>query len=248
MHSLIDFFEKAVNIIYPLHCLGCNKLITQKYFCDDCKELINHITVKTCPKCGLPNKQCVCRWNFYYFDENIACLESDEATKTSFYSFKFRGNYVGGRYFASEMAERIKNHPFYYDIDLVTSVPSHKSALRKRGYDQVKVLAKNISKIIQREYVSLLCQPKKSPKQHETTQISERFENVVNKYTARKNEYIKNKTILLVDDIKTTGATLSQCARELKLAGAKRVIAISALTVYPKEKNNESKNYDYMEF
>ena len=224
------------------------KIITEKYFCKDCKDVIARITVKTCPKCGLPRKICACKWNFYYFDEIISCLESDDATKNSFYSFKFGGVFAGGRFFASEMGEKLKTYPAYDDINLITSVPSHKSAHHTRGYDQVKVLAKNLSKIIKKEYIPLLRQPKKSPKQHETTGISERFANVVNKYTTRKNANIKNKTILLVDDIKTTGATLSQCARELKLAGAKKVIAISALTVYPKGKNDQLDEAEFDEF
>lgn len=70
--------------------------------------------------------------------------------------------------------------------------------------------------------------------------VDKRFENVKSKYSLIKRADVKDKTILLVDDIKTTGATLSQCARELKLAGAHRVCVVSAVTIYPKPKEDKS--------
>lgn len=239
MLSLNDFVEKSVAILFPNRCLNCHKITTLKYFCKDCTNAVKYITVKTCTHCGLPKKHCACKWNFYYFDEMISCFEADEATKRSFYSFKFGGNLSGGKFFSTEMAERLKLHPDYLDFSIITSVPSHKSTINARGYDQVKVLAKNIAKRIKLKYLPLICQPQKSAKQHESSNISERFLNVSGKYSVLKNADVKDKTVLLVDDIKTTGATLSQCARELKLAGAERVIAVTALTVYPKEKIQE---------
>lgn len=239
MHLLNNFIEKALAILYPNRCLNCRKIITSKYFCKDCKDLPNYIKVNTCTGCGLPQKHCACKWNFYYFDDMISCFEADEATKKSFYSFKFGGDISGGKFFATEMAERLKWHPDYLDISIITAVPSHKSTIIDRGYDQVRVLAKHISKLTKTKYSPLLYQPKKSPKQHQSSDIAERFLNVTGKYSVFKSVDLKDKIILLVDDIKTTGATLSQCARELKLAGAERVIAISALTVYPKEKKDE---------
>ena len=242
MRLPIKILEKTIDIIYPRRCLNCKKIIPKDYFCENCDGLVSHITVKTCAKCGMPLKLCACKWNFYYFDEIISCFESDKVTKNSFYSFKFGGNLVGGRFFAEEMAKRIKEHSVFSNIDFIASVPMHRSSLKERGYDQAKSLAKNISREIKKEYVTLLWQPKKSPKQHETTVISERFSNVFEKYKTVKKADIKDKNILLVDDIKTTGATLSQCARELKLAGAKSVVAISALTVYPKKGEDDSKS------
>lgn len=239
MRLLNSFIEKSVALLFPNRCLNCGKITTLKYFCKDCKDAPKYITVKVCTRCGLPKKHCACKWNFYYFDEIISCFEADEATKRSFYSFKFGGNLLGGKFFSHQMAERLKLHPDYLNFGIITSVPSHKSTVIDRGYDQVKVLAKDMAKALKLNYAPLLYQPNKTPKQHESANIAERFLNVSGKYSVLKNADIKDKTILLVDDIKTTGATLSQCARELKLAGAERVIAVTALTVYPKKKNNE---------
>ena len=242
MRLLNNFIEKMVAVLFPNRCLSCRKITTLKYFCKGCGNVTNPIKVKTCLKCGLPLKLCDCKRNFYYFDEMVSCFEADEPTKRSFYSFKFGGDFWGGKFFSAKMAEIIKNHPDYSDFEIITSVPSHKSTITARGYDQVTALAKGVAKIIKLKYQQVLYQPKKASKQHESSSIAERFSNVSGKYTVLKNVNVKDKTILLVDDIKTTGATLSQCARELKLAGAKKVVAISALTVYPKDKEEKNKN------
>ncbi|MBQ5765226.1 MAG: hypothetical protein IIW03_03675 [Clostridia bacterium] len=77
--------------------------------------------------------------------------------------------------------------------------------------------------------------------QHEAETFEQRYQNVKNKYKIKKSAKIKGKSVLLIDDIKTTGATLSECARELKLAGAKTVIVASALTI-PSKKRKEKIN------
>ena len=238
MRLLNNLADRIISFLYPKRCLGCDKIISRKYFCKACEENIKYITVKTCSDCGLPMKHCACKHNFYYFDEMISCFEGNEETKRAFYSFKFNGNYMGGKFFSKEMAQRVKQSHFYEKFDLVTSVPSHKSTVNERGYDQVAVLAKHIAKNTKIKYAPILRQPKRSVKQHESGGITERFSNVKGKYTLKKGADVNNKTVLLVDDIKTTGATLSECARELKLAGAGTVCVVSALTIYPKPKED----------
>lgn len=239
MRLLSSILEKTVSLIFPNRCLSCNKITPLKHFCKDCLPPPTLIHIKTCEKCGLPIKLCACKWNFYYFDKMISCLEADDKTKNSFYSFKFGGNRSGFEFFSEKMVEMLNEKHSDLKIDIITSVPSHKSTVNERGYDQVKLLAKGISKGVGVNYIPLLRQPKKSSKQHETESINQRFSNVVGKYSFCNNQNIKGKTVLLVDDIKTTGATLSQCAKELKLSGAEKVIAITALTVYPKNKEEK---------
>ena len=244
MRLLTDTLEKAVALIFPNRCLVCEKITPLKYFCNDCLPAPELIGLKTCKKCGLLIKDCSCKFNFYYFDSIISCLEADEKCKEAFYAYKFYGNVTGSRFFYEKMAQRIKEDYQDLKIDIVTFVPSHKSSVNERGFDQVKILAKGLAKLIKVKYRPLLCQPKKSQKQHKTVTVDERFRNVEGKYRFCGKSSIKGKTILLVDDIKTTGATLSQCAKELKLSGAEKVIVITALTVYPKNKDKEKQTVE----
>lgn len=231
--------DAAIKIFYPYHCLCCGKIIAEKYFCKDCCGAVQPIKKKICSDCGMLEKDCVCKWNFYYFDEMISCFEGTEDTKKAFYSYKFYDNYVGGEFFANEMSKRVRTKSFEYDIDLITAVPSHCSAASERQYDPVKYLAKYISNAEKIPFNQVLVQPKKVEKQHESKRFEDRYINVKNKYRVRKNANLDGKTVLLVDDIKTTGATLSECARELKLAGAQKVIAVSAVTIFSPEKKKD---------
>lgn len=226
---LTGLINRIISIVFPNHCICCGKIIAQNYFCESCKDLFVPIKLKTCEKCGLPLKNCDCKWNFYYFDRIISVFENDGSVKSSFYNFKFNSQLLTGEYFAEKMAELIIKK--YNDVafDFVTFVPTHIATVRERGYDQTALIAKKIAKRLNIQYKKLLHQPKATVKQHESKSIRDRYDNVKNKYKISKSANLQGKTILLIDDIKTTGATLSECARQLKLAGAKKVFTATAL-------------------
>ena len=238
---LTNVIERFLRLIYPNRCLLCNKIISGKYFCSDCAGQVAPIKIKTCPDCGLVMSDCACKFYFYYFDEIVSCFEGSDNAKKAFYSFKFYGNYLGYKYFADEMVNRIKSKMTVIDFDFITAVPSHRSNKSTRDYDPVYAMARYISKRVKLPFKRVLYQPNMVLKQHEAETFEQRYQNVKNKYKIKKSAKIKGKSVLLIDDIKTTGATLSECARELKLAGAKTVIVASALTI-PSKKRKEKIN------
>lgn len=237
---LIKPIDKLLSIIYPNRCICCGKIIKDKYFCENCRGSIKPIELKTCDDCGLPLSLCSCKFNFYYFRGMVSCFENADKTRDAFYDFKFKDQYLSGGYFAGEMARRVKSKYFDVDFDFACTVPSHRSTVNERGYDQTEVLAKKMAKLLKIPFKRALCQPKRTVKQHETEGIEGRYSNVRGKYRVRKGADIKNKKILLADDIKTTGATLSECARELMLAGADEVYAVTALITFPNKKDQIS--------
>jgi ComF family protein len=239
MKTLLNkIFSKILTLFFPNHCLICNKLTSNKYFCKDCKEP-EQIKVKLCPNCGSPLKHCSCKFYFYYFDKIITCFEKANEAETAFYSFKFGQNLSGASYFGEIMAERVSKAFKGAKIDYITSVPMHSHQKLSRGYNQSELLARKIAKINHLKYKSLLIKPKATPIQHKTSSIAERFDNVRDTYKIKNDRIVKNKTILLVDDIMTTGATISECARQLKLSGCERVYAVSALKTFKKLKTNK---------
>ena len=238
---LTNLIERFLRIVYPNRCLICQKITSGKYFCPNCKDLAPPIKIKTCPDCGQVTEDCACKFYFYYFDEIISSFEGSDNVKKAFYSFKFKGNYQGYKYFADEMVARIKSKMSIIDFDVITAVPSHKSDKVTRDYNTAYVIAKYISHKVKLPFKMVLYQPNAVLKQHETETFEQRYQNVKNKYRVKKSADLKGKTVLLVDDIKTTGATLSECARELKLAGVKCVIAASSVTI-PSGKRKEKIN------
>lgn len=239
---LTEIINNFLKTVYPNHCICCDKLITTKYFCKECDGLVAPIKIKTCKKCGHPVDLCSCKWNFYYFDRVIGCFENAEDNKTAFYRFKFGANFFAGGFFASHLVETIQQKYKDIEFDFIASVPADKSNKHNRRYNHVDVLAKKASRALKVKYKRLLFVSKQTPKQHESNSIDERYSNVKDKYSVLKGQKLKGKNILLIDDIKTTGATLSECARQLKLKGAENVFAAVSLLTYPASKNSKEQH------
>lgn len=235
------WINRFFTLLYPDRCLSCDRVTVKRHFCAHCTPFVP-IEKKTCERCGLPIALCRCRWNFYYYDAVYAVFENTDTVRTAFYRFKFGGHYVAGRYYAKEMAALAQRRYNIAEFDLITAVPTHRSTIRERGYDHTAVLARELAKELSVPFEKTLWQPKRGPKQHLTKRLEQRFENVRDKYRPRRGVDLTGKTVLLVDDIETTGATMSACARELKLLGAERVLAITALMTFPKKKQTEDCN------
>ena len=102
-------------------------------------------------------------------------------------------------------------------------VPLHKKRLRERGYNQSSLLAKELSKLINLSVVDdCLIRQRHTPSQAKTPTVDERRSNVTGAFTCRDHQ-LRDKQVLLIDDVSTSGATLNACATALKAAGATSV-------------------------
>ncbi len=120
------------------------------------------------------------------------------------------------------MAEAIRIAYKSECFDVITYVPLHKIRQKERGYNQSELLARELSYLLELPLECLLVKTKNNPPQH-TTDAKHRSENVKNVYKVKDEARIENRRILLIDDIITTGNTLGECARMLKLAKAEKV-------------------------
>lgn len=232
-----NFFEKLKAVIFPNRCIVCEKLTENKYFCKHCEGTLKPFSVKLCPRCGSPLKNCSCGRYFYYFDKIRAAFANEGAAKNSFYYYKFGGYLNAANYFADQMVKVAKEDFKGIHFDAVTFVPMHISKRLDRGYNQSEKLARKVARRLKLPCSPLLKERKRSKAQHTKTSIVDRFVGVKGRYSILKSARIRGKTVLLVDDIMTTGATLSECARLLKLEGAERVFALCALKTIYKEKS-----------
>ena len=112
--------------------------------------------------------------------------------------------------------------------DIITWVPLSAKRFRRRGYDQAKLIADELSKLTGIECLNLLRKNRNNPAQSGTGTAEKRRANVAGVYSSKNSAYISGKKILIVDDIVTTGATLSECARVLKNNSAAEVFAATA--------------------
>ena len=221
--------KNVISAVYPNKCIGCGEIIAENGFlCDYCSAKIerNDLT-NFCTSCGFEKDECVCNLNIYRFERIISIFKNDGVAQRAYYRYKFNKKQHYAIFFAREMTVGVER--VYGDVkfDLICSVPSSRNILNNTHYDHSRYIAEYISKSLDIPYdaQALYC-CKRSKLQHKST-IKERLTNVNGKYSY--NYKIDGKTVLLVDDIRTTGATLDECSKMLLYAGAESVYCVTAL-------------------
>ncbi|MBE6733294.1 MAG: ComF family protein [Ruminococcaceae bacterium] len=222
-----------LDTLFPKQCVCCDEIIdSDEELCDNCIRNIERIDpVKRCKKCGLEKKTCQCYKYVYHFEECIAPFFNEGIARRGMYAFKFKRKAHYAVYFADEMAKSIKSEWGKVGFDAVCYVPSTAYSFLRRGFNQSYLLAERISKLLEIPLVKDSLYGKFNFKFQHNLKRDKRFEAVRNKYfyNLERSSEIRGKTVLLVDDIKTTGATLDECARQLLFAGANTVYAVCAL-------------------
>ena len=240
MMKFKDIFSNLLSFIYPQKCICCKRIINDKaYICDECSNEILWNSKKICVWCGLEEKHCRCKFYTYRFRKIVAPFKNNGIIKTAFYDFKFRNRTYCARFFSENMAEYVKK--YYSDIkfDVICPIPMNYFDMLGRGYNQSEILAKDIGKILGIKLDNkIIYAHKKRVNQHKTKGAKDRFTNIRSRYYYKQK--ISYKNVLLVDDIKTTGATLDECARQLMLAGAENVYCVTALVTEPKKRERKA--------
>lgn len=148
-----------------------------------------------------------------------------DSIRAGIHKFKYRGFTELAKGFAKEMADTVKTEYRNIDFDLITYVPLAKKKKRKRGYNQAELLAKELSKELDVPCVNALNKIKNTDSQ-QGKKRKERMNNLKDAFEIADVD-VKGKTILLVDDVKTTGSTLNECSKVLKRNKADKVYAVT---------------------
>ncbi len=214
-----------VNALFPPRCFLCDEIITpESYLCLNCQHKLTVPDVKRCIGCGVATEKCECDRFIYHFDGVISPFFNEGAAKQGIYSYKFFRQRRIAEFYAKHMAHAVQK--YYKDIkfDFITFVCSSK---KKQKFEHCRLLTKELSANLNLRVVDALISTDKPRSTQHKLGFENRFENVHNAYKAKIDCRAKN--ILLVDDIKTSGATIDECARILKIAGAKSVYCVTAV-------------------
>ena len=152
--------------------------------------------------------------------------------------------YENKKYLAKTMASFLADKVVLENIkfDLLTCVPTSKGNLQKRGYNQAQLLAENLAKLIgAKADFNVLYRVKENSSQVELS-AAERAKNIENSFIVQNRAAVKNKIVLVVDDVLTTGATMNECAIMLKRAGASKVIGLTFANTTRKPKFEKENN------
>lgn len=224
-----------LSILFPERCKYCNKVIDlRETICKTCRNTLHTIGKGICKKCGVETEFCHCDGRKIFYEAVCAPFYYDGAATKGLHNLKFRNHPEIAKVFAKDMAECFINNYSDYDFDYCTFVPSTKEDLKKRGYNQAKLLAENMCSFINLECKELLFKAFSTVPQHTLGGI-ERSGNLLGAFTVNEEFDIENKSILLCDDIKTTGSTLNECAKTLLIGGAAEVFCITAAIAHKTE-------------
>lgn len=246
--GLREWFDKLrkASLAYGYTCDMCGKELFNyptERICDGCEEKLFRPD-KICPKCGRESVAegiCLtCKSHMPSFTQGVSPFSYKGEAALSVNRMK-NGNPRLAAYLGEQMAEKFLESRTVADGDfLILPVPLTQERLRVRGYNQAERLAESVEKrLVERgfevELDNEVLQKRRETKLQKQASAKARTENVQGAYHVHKRMACKGKSILLIDDIMTTGATGSECAKLLLSAGAREVILLTAAALPEKK-------------
>lgn len=227
-------------LIFGNHCKYCDELIAfGEMLCNECKSNLPRITGEKCRLCGAGKDRCTCKKAKMKYDGICAPFYYEKTIETAIRKFKFADKPYIAKVLAEDTAAAVKENFADISFDFIDFIPFSKNQSKKRKYNPAGEIAKEMSKLLEIPIKNVLTKSFETETQH----ISGAFYrkgNVAGAYDISENADLQGKTVLLVDDIKTTGSTLNECARVLKIAGAEKVCcAVAALTAKENKKSKQ---------
>ena len=207
--------DNLLGVFFPRKCPFCGKLTGKTLLCETCGAAL--------PRCEEIRQGAD-------FGRCTAPLYYERPVRDAILAFKFKAKLGGldafGRLMAQTAAERYSG-----EFDAITWVPVSQKRLKKRGYDQARYLTASMCVDWHVAPLETLRKVTDNPPQSGLDDAAARRANVLGVYEAVSPERFAGKRLLLVDDICTTGATLGECARVLKAAGAAEVLCLTLAMV-----------------
>lgn len=221
-------FHKLLSLLFPLRCPFCGRIIKEKTACPVCEATLSRISGNLCPRCGRERAYCCCKGRAFAFDRCAAPFYYEGAVRRGIINCKFHARQSAAGVFAHYAAQTVQSVYQEEAFDLVAFVPLTRAEYSKRGFNQSELFARALARAL-----SLPCHPVlKKPHDvapQRSLPASGRWVNVSGAFVCSSR--LDGARVLLADDIVTTGATLSDCARALKEAGAVRVCCAAIASV-----------------
>lgn len=204
-----DEFDRSLYLVFPAMCAFCGKLLEDGRICPECRK-------KLLPRADVTV-------DVAYADAAYAPYRYTVILREAVHRYKFQGKTEYRALFGDMIAACLTDH-LREDVELVTWVPVNVVRRLKRGYDQSMLLANRVSRDLHLPCRRLLVKQRNTPPQYLKKDEQERRANVKGAFRMKKRTDVAGKTVLLIDDLCTSGATLAECCRVLLKAGAKGVV------------------------
>lgn len=236
--KLTDLMDRALFALSVPKCVCCNSKLDygQKAFCLKCSKEFKDFSTRNCSKCSKILSQCGCTNNFlesHFIKKTVKCYRyinrgNDTPANALIYSLKQDNRYDVVDLSSDLMIEALSNSFTDLSKCIFTNVPRRKSAIIEHGYDHSEVLSKEIARKTGAEYIKLLKSNAKKPQK--TLETIDRRKNA--DFVLIKNKDLKGKTVIIVDDIITSGSSISTAASLIRSLGCTDINAAVLAIAY----------------
>lgn len=216
----MKIFQTLLDLIFPRKCLICNKNLQypkierQNFLCQTCSQ-----------KLIFNNK--IIHSKEYSFAKAYAVYEFNEITKKLIHEFKYNEMRNIGVFLGRKAAEFIQKQKDFPKIDYVIPVPLHKTKKRARGFNQAEIISREIAEICHLNHLPKGIDRIRFTETQTILGKIERNKNVSNAFDLKKGTKLERKTILLIDDVFTTGATVNTISNVLENNGVNQIIVLT---------------------
>lgn len=241
LRDLLKGFGDALFVNFK--CMFCNTETTNtSLICDKCASSVKRICDTICPRCGANAEKSsgMCLYCFdkdYKFSEHRSCFVYNEQSSRPIKLLKYEQK----KYLADPIARVMfaLNSELFDGVDYLTFVPMTKERMKARGYNHGEELAKSLAEISGVPVISMIKKTKSTEHQADLNFVA-RCENLKGSFELEENvgKLIKGKSVVIVDDVFTTGSTISECSRILRKCKLKSIKAITFLKTDPFENVN----------
>lgn len=228
----ISFFSRLLDFIAPRRCVGCQRRLKpeEDELCMECLVQFSRTYFWQTPENNLLWDKIIekapiekaASWLFYNGDHN----------KFPIWALKYYGHDKAAIFIGSMMAKEIKASGFFFDIDVIVPLPLAKNRLRQRGYNQSEMLARGISNETGIPIVNDAVMRAKFKQSQTKLSHFERAQNVKNQFAVVDDSKLIGKHILVIDDVITTGSTISACINPLSCIEGVKISVLSLAFVF----------------
>ena len=207
-----------IELLYPQVCGICDKKINERYTCRKCLNILEYYQGLDLPS----------TYENFFYDRLICLYPYNGQLKSKMLQLKFDGKKYIARTFADLIARKIQ--VLSITADYIIPVPISKKRMFERGFNQSEIICRYVSGFTGIPVNKSLIKVRNNLTQSNLGPV-ERKQNVIGAYDVQKDNVLKNKKVILIDDIYTTGATMNECSKVLKSVGVSYINAVTVLYI-----------------
>ncbi len=242
--QLKSLLPDVVDFLFPTRCAVCESAAGNSFVCADCRQQLDTLCAgAACPACGLPlsEERAPCPYcagkGIAHYQHIVRLALFRDPLKHLIHVFKYRQGWTLGEHLADELWKQQRTRDLLASADVLVPVPLHRFRQIARGYNQADVIAARIGRLANKP----LARPAKRVRHTETqTHLHSREKreaNLRDAFALAHPHTVRGKSVVVIDDVMTTGATLRAFARTLKPAEPASLSALVVAVADPRHRD-----------